>query len=333
MIQYFSFIQWGALQYFWYAPLLFLAIAIAFYGVYKKIRARKQLTVRKNNMLKGASSVRLGIKVILWLMGALLLYAALLHPRWNKKEEVVAQEGRDIFIALDVSRSMLAQDNAPNRLEFAKSKIKALLKQLACERVGLILFSGATTVQCPLTADYSAFFMFLDQVDAETISSGTTAIDKAIEKAIQAFKKMQDRQHKIVVLITDGEDFSRNLSAIQKEAQANNLNIFTLGVGTAEGAPIPILDDKGNKKGYLHDEHGNVVITRLNEPLLQAVAQETGGTYIHATPDAQDVTLLKKYVEQFEKEKTEDKKLSTLQEQYPYFVGAALICFAIEWML
>jgi Ca-activated chloride channel family protein len=259
-------------------------------------------------VLRSSSLTRQIIKLILLSIGLIFLFLALLHPRWNKREENVAQEGRDLFIALDVSRSMLAQDFKPNRLEFAKNKIKELVRQLSCERVGLILFSGATVMQCPLTSDHAAFALFLDSVDVETISSGTTALDKAIKRAIESFKKMPERKHKILIMFTDGEDFSHNLSGVKRDALQANMSIFTLGVGTTEGEPVPVVDAQGNKKEYLRDEKGSVVISRLNEEVLRKLAEESGGNYMPSTHDKADINALVKLVQQFEKEKIKKKK-------------------------
>ena len=243
------------------------------------------------------------------------------------------QEGRDLFIALDVSRSMLARDYEPDRLNFAKKKIKRLLHTLDCERVGLLLFSGTAFVQCPLTSDHAAFTMFLDSVDVETISSGTTALDLAIKKVLEAFGQNPDRKNKLLVLYTDGEDFSSNLAGVKRQAHQEGLHIFTMGVGTPEGAPIPLLDEKGKPKGHQLDQKGAVVISRLNEGILHTLAADSGGAYIRLTQDDTDIKALMRQVQQFEKEQLEDKKFATLEEQYPYFLLISLISFALEWLL
>jgi Ca-activated chloride channel family protein len=273
------------------------------------------------------------VKISLLVAGSIFLALALLRPQWDKKEHVVAQEGRDLFIALDISRSMLAQDCKPNRLTCAKEKIRTLLTLLGCERVGLILFSGSTFVQCPLTTDYSAFHMYLNQIDAETISSGTTALDQVLRKAITIFKELGERKHKLLVIFTDGEDFSSDLSGIKQEAVAMGLTIFTVGVGTHEGAPIPLVDIHGKPIGHQLDKKGAVVISHLNEGILTTLARDCGGTYISMTPDISDMQTLVKCVQRFEKEKLEDKKVSLFQEQYHYLVALSFICLLLEWIL
>jgi len=328
-------ITFGAIQNLLFLPLLVIGIFLLIWRFYKRKKNIKKLVSSSQStfLLKHFSSLRQAIKILLSSIGLLFLFLALLQPQWDKKEETVLQEGRDLFIAIDVSRSMLAEDSKPNRLAFAKKKIKELVNKLKSERVGLIIFSGSTFVQCPLTSDYSAFFMFLDQLDVETISSGTTAIDQAIRKALEVFASMPSKKNKLLVVCTDGEDFSSNLASIRKEAANQGMTIFTVGVGTPEGSPIPLLNAEGIKVGHIKDTKGNVVISRLNEGILHSLAQETGGIYIKLKEDATDIDQLISTVKKFEKEKFEDRKFSSLQEQYPYFLLVSFICFAIEWLL
>jgi Ca-activated chloride channel family protein len=316
--------------------VLVISIILLVYAVIRRRRIIALLSAARwsHLMMHAASPTRSICKMILMIIGCTALFLALLQPQWNKKEETIQQEGRDLFIALDISRSMLAQDISPDRLAFAKQKIKNLLKKLSCERVGLILFSGSTFVQCPLTTDYGAFHLFLDQIDVETISSGSTAIDEAIKQGLDAFKRGADRKHKLLVIFTDGEDFSSNLTRVKQEAVDAGMHIFTFGVGTPEGAPIPLHDVRGNPQGHQLDKKGKVVITRLNEGILYNLAQDSGGMYVRAQIDNNDdLDSLVKSVEMFEKERMEDKKVSRFHEQYPYFVGVSFLCFALEWLL
>lgn len=284
-------------------------------------------------VLKRGSQFLFIIKSILFFVGLFCLFLAVLRPQWDKKEEVVEQEGRDLLIALDISRSMLAQDEKPNRLEFAKEKIKKLLYNLSCERVGLILFSGTTILQCPLTTDYAAFFMFLDQIDAETISSGTTALDQAIRQALAVYDSMSEKKTKLVCLFTDGEDFSNNLAGIKEKAAQQGLSIVTFGVGSEHGAPVPILDQQGKQIGFEKAADGSVIMSKLNEGILKNLSKQTGGQYFHATASDKDIQDVITLVESFEKDKLEDKTVGRLQEKYYYFVAISFLCFVLEWLL
>lgn len=327
-------ITWGAVEHSFWFILLFIASALL---IYRFVRTRNAIRLLAGPWVKRLfqhlSPSKNIVKMILSFISILFLLLALMRPQWNKKEEVVAQEGRDLFVALDISRSMLATDLQPDRLTLAKQKIKQLLQRLDAERVGLILFSGSAFVQCPLTADRSAFNLYLDQVDVETISSGSTAIDQALKEALRAFNRVPERKNKLLVLFTDGEDFSSNLSSFKQEAQKENLRVFTIGVGTPEGAPIPLYDALGKRVGHQQDEKGGVVITRLNEGILRTLAHDAGGVYMRTTPDDTDMKTLVNHVHAFEKEKLEDKTFSQLEEQYPYFLLVSFISLVIEWLL
>jgi len=328
-------ITFNAAQNIFFFPVLILGIILIFWRLIKRRKNINKLASKAQVRLlvKNVSPFKHVSKAIFLSIAMFFLFLALLQPQWNKKEEIVLQEGRDLFVAIDISKSMLAKDYKPNRLEFAKKKIKKLVNMLGSDRVGLIVFSGATSVQCPLTADDSAFFMFLDQLDVETIASGTTSIDQPIKRALEIFKSMDGKKNKLLVLFTDGEDFSSNLAAVRNEAAKEGLKIFTMGVGTPEGAPIPNLDQRGNQVGHIKDRYGNVVITRLNEGILSALAQETGGVYMKMTEDDADIKKLVSMVQKIEKEKFEDKKFSRLEEQYPYFLLVSFLCLALEWLL
>lgn len=328
-------ITWAATSTFIYSPILIIALACM---IYRLARVKQVVSLlssphHSGRILKNFSWARQICKVIFLSIGLVFLFLALARPQWGKKEEKIAQEGRDLFIALDISRSMLAQDCKPNRLACAKAKIKLLVERLSCERVGLILFSGSSFVQCPLTSDYAAFYMFLDQIDVETISSGTTSLDQAIMLTLDTFKTLSNRKNKLLAIFTDGEDFSMQLPRVKEEIKNMGLHIFAIGVGTEQGAPIPLTDERGKQKGHQKDKKGNVVISHLNEQLLASLAQDSGGIYIRMTPDDSDMRALIKKVVSYEKEKFQDKKVSTYQEQYPYFLAISLICFAGEWIL
>ena len=319
----------------WFLGYAVLAV-ILFYSTRRLLRSVRKLVAPQWEpvFLTGFSSVRAKLKAVLLAIGFLGLFFSLLQPQWGKKEHKVEQEGRELLVALDISRSMLASDVKPNRLEFAKSKIKKLVKLLGAERVGLLVFSGDALVQCPLTRDTSAFNLFLDTIDAETISSATTSIAQAISKALSTFASLPTRKNKILVIFTDGEDFSTGLTAIKEDAKKAGLHIFTYGVGTEEGAPVPLVSEQGGgASGYQKDEQGKVVFSRLNRGILQALSRESGGKYIDPTQDAHDIQSLVVQVEAYEKEKFEDKDIELEEERYPYFVAVSLLCFLVEWLL
>ncbi len=327
-------ISWASPLYAWLILVVVIASALLAY----RFRAiAKAIHLIAGNLalfvIKNYSAKRQIFKGVLLCSALLFLVFALMRPQMHEKEEIVAQEGRDVLIALDISRSMLATDCAPDRLTCAKQKIKQLLNTLTCERVGLILFSGAAIMQCPLTSDYGSFCMFLDHVDAETISSGSTALAGAIHQAVQIFEAMPNRKSKLLVIFTDGEDFSSDLKRYKTKAQEQNLHIFTVGVGTTQGAPIPLYDEAGKQVGHQKDERGTVVISRLNEEVLTALAHDAGGVYVTMARNDRDVQTLLAQINVFEREWIEDKKVAQLQDVYHYCLLMSLICFACEWII
>lgn len=328
-------IFWGAWERIVWMSLVGIVGVILMYRLHHVKKAVYALvSVRyRQRFLQGFSSTKMMIQSILLFCGFLFLCIVLLEPQWNKKEQSVEQEGRDLFIALDISRSMLAQDCVPDRISCAKNKIRTLLDCLKCERVGLILFSGSTFVQCPLTTDYGAMLMFLQQIDVETISSGTTALDEAIKQAIAAFNVTPDRKNRLLVIFTDGEDFSHDLAAVKREAERIGMHIFTVGIGTVQGAPIPLFDNQGKQIGHQRNQQGGVVISQLNEPILRSVALDSGGSYIKMTDDDADMRAVCAQVMRFEKERFQDKKVTFFEQQYPYFVAVSFVCFLLEWLL
>lgn len=326
-------IHWATLHNIWTLLLACIAALLLCVRYRKQLQARFALVGVHTQFLKNVSPQKQLLKSALMFTGVLFLCIALLRPQWDKSEETIIQEGRDLYIALDISRSMLATDCAPNRLHFAKNKIKNLVKKLSCERVGLILFSGSAFVQCPLTSDYGAFYLYLDAVDAELISSGTTALDQAIMQALTSFASAPDRKSKLLALFTDGEDFSQNLNSIKQDAAESGLSIFTFGVGTPEGAPVPLFDAHGKLLGHQKDAQGGIVISRLNEGILHSLSQDAGGRYIRAIDGDDDIALFIRAVHAFEKEQISERKHSRYEDQFHYFLLVSFICFALEWLL
>lgn len=327
-------IHWAAADRFVYLPLFVLVAIFIIRRLFFIKNAYRQLVHSGHQkMLFGSFSLfRQTCKAVLLCLALGFLFIAMLRPQWGKKEEVIAQEGRDLAIALDISRSMLARDMQPSRLDFAKLKIKRLLEKLTCERVALIIFSGNAFIQCPLTGDKDAFLMFLDHIDAQTLASGTTALDKALNKTLDLFKTTPERKNKLVVFLTDGEDFSLSLSSAQQQAIQNNLIFFALGIGSPQGAPIPKINTDGTISGHEIDTDGKIALSCLNETLLADLCKQLKGHYIKSVYDDSDINSLVSYVASYEKEKFADKKISLFEEQYPWFCGFAWLCLALEWI-
>ncbi|MEM0966570.1 MAG: VWA domain-containing protein [Verrucomicrobiota bacterium] len=247
-------------------------------------RKGRRLKIRKfasdrliKSLLQSYSPQRKKLKNILLLIAVSFLFLSLARPQWGHTWTESTSRGIDIVFALDSSRSMLAQDIRPNRLVRAKLAIEDFVGQLEGDRIGLVAFSGSAFLQCPLTLDYDAFLQSLNAVDTTVISAGGTDLSAALRESESAFS--EDNNYKIVVLITDGEDLEESGVREAQRAAGNGVTVYAVGVGTAEGSPIPIRDRSGRIE-YVRDESGQIVQSRLDETTLTEIAETTGGFYV-----------------------------------------------------
>ncbi|MFC1570218.1 VWA domain-containing protein [Candidatus Omnitrophota bacterium] len=221
------------------------------------------------------------IRIFLIVLATFFMIIGLMRPQWGFTWQEVKQQGLDIMIALDTSNSMLAEDVLPNRLDRAKLAIRDLVKKIHGDRIGLVVFSGTAFLQCPLTIDYNGFLLSLDDVDASVLPIGGTSLAKAIYKSIESYEGGK-KEEKILIVITDGEDLEGGLDRAIAKAKSEGVKIFCVGIGSIDGELIPV-PGKYGKRGFLKDEEGNVVRTRLTEGPLEKMAIDTGGMYIRAT--------------------------------------------------
>lgn len=220
-----------------------------------------------------------------------LLLTALARPTWGTVTQTVEQEGIEVMVALDVSNSMLAQDIKPDRLSRAKMEIADLMNRLDGDEIGLVLFSGASFVQFPLTSDYATAMTFLDNARPEVISRPGTAIGDAIRTAMSGFDTTRSSQ-KVIVLITDGEDHEGEAVTVAEMAAEQGIVLYTIGFGSPQGEPIPKYDQRGEVIGYRQDQNGEVVLSRLDETTLQQIAEIGGGQYFRAAADGSELSAL-----------------------------------------
>jgi len=258
----------------------------------------------------------------------LFLIFSLTRPQWGYQWEDINHEGVDIIIALDVSRSMLAEDIKPNRLERAKRKITDLLNMLKGDRVGLVAFAGTSFVQCPLTLDYSAARIFLNAIDTDLVPVQGTALGDALRKSIKAFRT-EEKKSKAIILITDGEDHTGQALEAAKEAREAGVKVYTIGIGQDLGAPLP---NPGQKGGFLKNEKGEVILTKLDETTLQKISLETGGSYVRSVTG--DIDLKTIYIDQIsqnlEKKKFKSERRKIWQERFQWFIFPALLFLLYE---
>lgn len=262
-------------------------------------------------------------------LGVLFLLLALVGPQWGFRWQEVTRRGADLVIALDVSKSMLAEDVRPNRLERAKLAVHELLSMLHGDRIGLVAFAGTSFIQCPLTMDYGAFALALDELSTDTIPRGGTALAQAIRESLKMFASSAP-ESRALVLITDGESHEGDTLVAAKEAVKAGVKVFAIGIGTPEGELIPITDEQGHK-AFLKDREGRTVKSRLDEAALKQVALETGGSYVHATATSFGLDLV--YNERIAK-LTQQESGGTMTKQYEqrfqWLLAVALVLLACE---
>lgn len=260
----------------------------------------------------------------------IFLIGSLARPQWGYSIEKVKQQGLDIMIAVDVSKSMLTQDVKPNRLERTKLAIRDLLKKVQGDRVGLMPFAGTAFMMCPLTTDYDGFAMSLDDLSTDSIPVGGTNIARAIEEALKTFGSQQ-LKYKALVILTDGEQQQGDALVAAQKARDKGVRIFTIGIGTAEGDLIQVPQSDGSM-GFLKDSDGNYVKSHLNEGLLQQIAYETGGAYVRSSGaefglDYLYTHELSKWAKRNFQEKTEKKYYE--QFQWPLALGLVFLVLSL----
>ena len=287
----------------------------------------------ERNLIEGIApsvSVRRRIfKIAIVISASLFSLLAFMRPQWGFEWEEVKRSGLDILIAIDVSKSMLATDVRPNRLERSKFAVKDLIKKLNGDRIGLIAFAGTAFLQCPLTIDYNGFLLALDDISTGTIPRGGTSISNAIREAINTFKG-PEKKYKVLVIITDGEELEGDALKAANEASAAGIKIYAVGVGTSEGELIQALDEHGQRV-YLADREGRVVKTKLNEELLKRIAISTGGSYVRATQAEFGLTLLyDKSISRLEKRDIEARMKKRYEERFQIFLSIAIAVLFIE---
>ena len=313
--------------------LLIIPVLIAVY-VLIRIWNKRQFARFANIKLRGYlipmfSSKRANTKFILFLLIIALVIVGAANLQSGSKMEKVKREGIDIFLCVDISNSMHAEDIAPNRLERSKQAINKLISEMRGDRIGVIVFADKAFVQLPITTDYSAAKMFLSTINTSLVASQGTAIAEAINLALKSFP---DEAHsRAIVIISDGEDHENDaaLKAAQ-EAAKQGVHIYTIGMGLADGAPIPEYNKYGHQTGYRKDSNGNTIITRLDEQMLQKIASAGNGLYVRASNS--NVGLSKMYDDISKLDKTEiDAKVFTdYEDQFQWFVAAAIVSMLIE---
>ena len=312
--------------------LLLLLIPFFFLGLALWMGARRR-RLRKlgdealvNELMPSWSRSKRWVRAVLYSLAFFFFVIGLSRPQIGAKLKEYKVKGAEIMVVLDVSNSMLAQDYSPNRLERAKLAISRITDRLQGDRIGLIIFAGSSFVQLPITSDYVSAKMFLSNISTEAIPIQGTAIGDAINTAVKSFSAQSENSRAIIV-ITDGENHEDDAVAAATQAAEAGVKVYTIGVGSVEGQPIPM------DGGLLKDKEGNIVVTKLDEDTLKEIAQAGGGAYVHAGNDEFGLTPIVNDIKKMQEEEYSSVVFEEYDEQFMYFLGIALALFVLEMLI
>ena len=313
--------------------ILLLLLIPVFFILYTIVLSLRRKRIRKfgdealvNQLMPSYTKSKAWVRLVLFSIGFFFFVIGLSRPQIGAKLKEHQTKGAEIMIVLDVSNSMLAEDYSPNRLERAKLAISRLVDKLREDRIGLIVFAGNSFVQLPITTDYVSAKMFLNSISTESVPVQGTAIGEAINTAIRSFSA-QSQKSRAVIIITDGENHEDDPMAAAKQAAELGIRIFTIGVGSPEGKPIPMNGE------LLKDKEGNIVVTRLDEKVLQEVAAAADGVYVRAGNSEFGLNPIIDNIKRMEDERYSSVVFEEFDEQFMYFLGIALFFFVLEMLV
>lgn len=316
--------------YFYYLAIIPAIVVVFLLVLWWKKRIQKQFADHKliQKLSPEKSTFKSFLKITVICLALAFLIISLTNPKMGTKLETVKREGVDIVFALDVSKSMVAEDIAPNRLEKAKQIITKIVENLGSDRVGIIIYAGNSYPLLPITTDYAAAKMFLQNANTDMVSSQGTAINDAIERALTYYDD-NEQTNRFLVIVSDGEDHEENTLELAKQAAEKGIKIYTVGIGTAKGGPIP-LKDNGRVMGYKKDSKGMVVVTQMNEQILRDIANAGNGKYINGNKTQETITSIKEVLEKAEKNEFETKQFSDYEDQFQWFIGIGLLLLIVD---
>ena len=319
----------------WFWTLLIIPVIVVFFLLLLLWKKQTQKKFADKALLKRLSPNQSVFKSVLKIIVLSLAFAslaiALVNPKIGTKLETVKREGVDIVFAIDVSKSMLAEDIKPNRLEKSKQLVSQIINNLGSARVGIIAYAGKAFPQLPITTDYSAAKLFLQNMNTDMLSSQGTAINEAILLA-KTYYDDDEQTNRVLVIISDGEDHSEAAVQVAEQASQEGIKIFTIGVGEAKGGPIP-LKRNGIVTGYKKDSQGETVITRLDETTLKNIAAQANGQYIQGRTTDKVVNQMKDILNKMDKTEFEAKQIADFKDQFQWFLGLAILLFFIDIFL
>ena len=317
-------------QYLWLLvaiPLLVVLFWLAARSRRKRIERFGHPEVLKE-LMPEVSTGRVTLRFILFTVAVACLILAAARPQFGSKLREEKSQGIEMMLTVDVSNSMLAEDFQPNRLERTKYAIGKLFEGLQQDRVGLVVFAGDPKVQLPITSDYRMARAFARKIDPSLVSVQGTAIGKALEQSLLAFSSDTEQSHgRVIILITDGENHEDDAIEVAKRAADMGVKIFTIGIGTPEGAPIQINGE------FIKDENGEMVVSKLNEEMLARIADITGGAYVRATKQSIGLDEIVKAINEMEQTELSMVRFEEFNEQYQYLLIAALVLLLLEFVV
>ena len=313
--------------------LLLLLLIPFFFVIQALVLKMRRNRIRKfgdealvSQLMPSYSKGKVWVRLVLFSIGFFFFVIGLSRPQIGAKLKEHETKGAEIMIVLDVSNSMLAEDYSPNRLERAKLAISRLVDKLREDRIGLIVFAGNSFVQLPITTDYVSAKMFLNSITTGSVPVQGTAIGEAINTAMRSFS-VQSEKSRAVIVITDGENHEDDPVAAAKQAAEMGVRVYTIGVGSPEGKPIPMDGE------LLKDKDGEIVVTRLDEKVLQDVAQAGNGLYVRAGNSEFGLNPIIENIDRMEDEKYSSIVFEEYDEQFMYFLGIALFFFVLEMLI
>jgi Ca-activated chloride channel homolog len=325
----FEFAHIEDLWFLWFIPVMFILFIILRYKR-KKIFRRFGDPELVRTLIPLVSAQRPVLKFILLLTSLVFIVLTLAGPRFGSRLEEVKREGVEIIIALDVSNSMNAEDIRPNRLERSKLAISRLISNLRNDRIGLIVYAGDAYVQVPITSDYTAARMILENISTDIIPVQGTAMGRAIDLASRSFTP-DSPASRALIIISDGEDHEDDPVKAAAAAREMDITVHTIGIGRPEGVPIPV--SGGGQSRFLTDEEGNTVMTRLDEPTLRAIASAGEGMYIRAGSSGTGLDVIMDEIDKMETAEFEEMVYTEFEERFQYMAALALLFLIIDFLI
>lgn len=319
--------------YFYALAIIPVMIVIFLLVLWWKKRTQKKFADLEllEQLAPNSSVFKSTLKLLILSLGIAFLVLALVNPKMGSKLKTVKREGVDIVFALDVSRSMLAEDIAPNRLEKAKQVISKIIDNLGSDRVGVIIYAGNSYPLLPITTDHAAANMFLQNASPDLVSSQGTTINEALELA-KTYYNNDEQTNRFLVIISDGEDHQEETKQMAQNLSNDGVKVYTIGVGTEKGGPIP-LRESGDLVGYKKDRKGETVITKRNAEVLQNIADIANGKYIDGNITENPVKEISSIMANAQKSEFETKQFSDYKDQFQWFLGIGVFFLLLDVFL